>query len=127
MKKTKNFPPYTDKKCTLQKTGAGVYIISKNGKYLYIGYSSADLKKTMYRHFQSWNDPVQRRVTYSQLKDIVCLVIFCNTAKQASILEEALILKHKPRDNEQKLELYTNRQTSAALAEEVDCDFTVPF
>jgi predicted GIY-YIG superfamily endonuclease len=117
MKATKFFQPYIKPgKCTLQKTGAGTYIIAKNGKYLYIGYSETDVKKTMYRHFQEWNDKTQYRVVYKNLKDIVCRVIFTTPGK-AQKLEQALILKHKPRDNEQKLDLYTEMEKQTIVRE----------
>jgi hypothetical protein len=53
----------------------------------------------MYRHFQSWNDKRQIRVTYYNLKDIKVRVIYTNTPQQASKLEKALIIKLKPTDN----------------------------
>lgn len=86
----------------------GVYVIMKNGRPLYVGFSGTDLYKTMYRHFQSWNDPHQVRVTYNpQDRDIKTRVIYTNTAKQAADLERAIIIKHEPRDNPQKLLNYT--------------------
>ena len=110
MKKTKTFKPYeAPSVCTLKTTGPGTYIIYKEGRPVYVGFSASDVKKTMYRHFQSWNDPTQRRVTYKQLANITCRVIF-TTAQRAAQLEEYLILKLKPRDNEQKLNLYTQSQ-----------------
>ncbi len=120
MKKSKKFKPYTNTgRCTLQPTeGAksGVYMIEKAGKIVYVGYSASNLYKTMYRHFQSWDDPAQRRVTYANQKDIFCRVIFCPPTK-AALLEEALILKYKPRDNEQKLQLYSNKQRDQIINE----------
>ena len=104
--KTKPFEPYTGAACTLKDTGAGVYIIAKEGKPLYIGFSLKDVKKTMYRHFQQWNDPTQNRVTYKNLKGITCRVIWTKTGYQAADLETALILRLKPRDNELKLQMY---------------------
>ena len=116
MKKTKYFEPYNKAgKCNLtqnQGACAGVYIIYKDLKPVYVGYSASNLYKTMYRHFQNWNDPTQRRVSYSNLKGIKCRVIF-TTVKRAQILEEALILKLKPRDNENKLRLYSDKEREA--------------
>ena len=124
MKLTKTFKPYTKEgRCTLQPkegTRAGVYIIGKkiNGKpqIVYVGYSATNLYKTMYRHFQNWNDTSQQRVTYKQLSDVFIRVVFCGGQK-AALLEEALILKYKPRDNNLKLELYTERQRDKIISE----------
>lgn len=117
MKRTKFFKPYeAPNKCALKETGPGVYLIKKEGKFLYVGFSASDVKKTMYRHFQTWNDPSQRRTTYTNLAGITCRVVF-TTAKKAPILEEALILKYKPRDNAQKLEMYSSAQKSNIEAE----------
>ena len=132
--RTKYFKPYTPKgDCTLKPSqGArpGVYIVRKGDQVVYVGHSASNLYKTMYRHFQSWNDPAQRRVTYVQLKDISIRVIFCSASK-APVLEEALIIKYKPRDNYQKLELYTSKQRAAIIADADKGDFIpiseVPF
>jgi excinuclease UvrABC nuclease subunit len=80
------------------KNTPGVYMIYKGKKLLYVGFSGSNLYKTMYRHFQSWNDPTQIRVTYDPFKIKVC-VIYTETAEEADILEKALILKYKPKDN----------------------------
>lgn len=117
MKKTGIFRPYTpDGNFTLKATGPGVYILRKAGKITYIGFSATDVRKTMYRHFQKWNDkrhPENRRaflydrVTYKdERSQFACQVIFCKTGREASILENAMILKYTPRDNRAKLELF---------------------
>ena len=126
MKKTKKFKPYTGDKCTLTKTGSGVYIIYKNDKPDYVGFSGSDLKKTMYRHFQKWSDPTQERVVYKQLHNIECRVIF-TTAKKAAVLEEAMILKYEPKNNTQKLKMYTNKATGDMLNEFVAAAEEAPF
>lgn len=89
----------------------GVYLIRVNGVIRYIGHSASDLYKTMYRHFQSWEDKNQVRVTYqhwlNQARyDIKVRLVFTNTAKQAKALEKALILKYRPKDNPDKLDLF---------------------
>jgi len=101
MKKTKLKPPYTDEKKTTFKARkkSGCYLIYKNNVLRYVGYSGADVYKAMYRHFQSWNDKRQIRITYYNLKDIKVRVIYTNTPQQASKLEKALIIKLKPTDN----------------------------
>ena len=127
MQKTKEFKPYTGDKCTLKTTGAGCYLIRKGSKIVYVGYSGTDLKKTMYRHFQTWNDPTQQRVVYKQLNEITCRVIFTDTAKRAQLLEEALILKYKPRDNAQKLEMYSQKAKNTILEEVINLPEVAPF
>ena len=71
--------------------------------------SATDVYKTMYRHFQAWHDRQQaQRVTYkSNLKysNYTVRIIYC-TSKQAYSLERALIIKHKPRDNDNKYNNY---------------------
>jgi excinuclease UvrABC nuclease subunit len=129
--KTKPFEPYTGNRCTLTDTGAGVYIIAKEGKPLYIGFSAKDVKKTMYRHFQEWNDPTQARVTYKNLRGITCRVIWTKTPTQAADLETALILRLKPRDNQQKLEMYAQKtkeiEQDFKEAEIINADEPCPF
>ena len=141
--KTKLFHPYeTEKyqikigkktyigaKCNLQKTGAGVYFIYENGKLAYIGFSGTDVKKTMYRHFQKWNDlrhPENKRrdrierVSYFEgfkNADFKCRVIFCKNAAQAARFEIALIKKFKPRDNSLKMDFDSMVEYTKTLKE----------
>lgn len=110
MKQTKFFKPYakphsTNLKFTEGK--AGVYIIKQPGtpRPLYVGMSGSNLYKTITRHFQSWPDKSQVRVTYSQKSNIVIRVIL-TTPKQAERLEKYLILKYKPSDNPGKVAQY---------------------
>ena len=85
----------------------GVYMIYKNDVLKYIGYSGTNLYKTLYRHFQSWKDKTQIRVTYPKFNGITVRVIYTNTANQACNLERALIVKLKPKDKPNKYEQYT--------------------
>lgn len=104
MKVTRFYPPYQPNgKTTFPEAQkkSGVYLIKKDKKLVYVGYSETDLYKTMYRHFQSWNDPTQYRVTYQkQLKkhSFTVRIIFC-TPGQAKRLEAYLILRYTPEDN----------------------------
>lgn len=88
----------------------GVYLIKHKGKIVYIGQSGSNLYKTITRHFQSWNDRSQIRITYPQSKAYTIRVVLTRTAKQAAKLERALILKLKPKDNPQKLTLYSDKE-----------------
>ncbi len=125
MKKSKFVCPYDTKGHTpfnIKKISkSGVYVIKKNGKIIYVGMSKTNTYKTLYRHFQIWNDnrefdrlsknPYSKyyeRVTYytdankkNNFRDFTVRVILC-TPKQAERLEKLLIIKHKPKDNTNK-------------------------
>ena len=84
----------------------GVYIIKENNKIVYIGQSGSNLYRTILRHFQSWNDRTQARVTYinklSKNKYKVRVVFV--PPNKALQLERDLIAKYKPRDNPDKIQ-----------------------
>jgi excinuclease UvrABC nuclease subunit len=131
LKKTSWFDPYDKSgKCNLKDTGAGVYLITRDSKLLYIGYSGTDVKKTMYRHFQSWNDKTQQRFTYSK-QGTRARVIWTSTAKAAFDLENSLILRLKPKDNINKLDTYQQRAKDIEKeyldAEQIKPDEPCPF
>lgn len=88
-----------------QYGGPGVYIIKIRDQIVYIGHSQSNVYKTMYRHFQRWNDPTQRRVTYNKFTPGLTVNIIKTTASEAPKKETELIVKHTPRDNEQKIQL----------------------
>ena len=102
IKSTKFFKPYKNDKCTFSflKGHFGVYLIKKSGtdKISYIGFSNSDLYKTMYRHFQKWNDKTQFRAVYNKDTHEV-RVMLCKTKKEVERLEKYLIQKLKPIDN----------------------------
>jgi len=77
----------------------GVYIVYKNGKPVYVGSSGYDLYKIITRHFQSWYDPRQIRITYPQSPEFKIRAIPTRTHAQALRIEKYLIRKLKPRDN----------------------------
>lgn len=91
---------------------SGVYLIYRKKKsetkytLSYIGHSSTNLYKTIYRHFQSWDDPLLYRVTYkNQLTRYDFLIGTVVTGKkEAPLLEEALIKYYRPKANKQKLD-----------------------
>lgn len=87
----------------------GVYLIKKNGEIVYVGHSTSDLYKTLYRHFQSWSDPTQKRVSYkSQLKrNKFSVRVILTTKSQAYRLEKYLVMKIRPKDNEVKIDLFS--------------------
>jgi excinuclease UvrABC nuclease subunit len=106
----------------------GVYIIKELGKIVYIGHSASDVYKTAMRHFQSWDDPTQDRVTYvnKQLDNYTIRIIF-TTPKQAPALEKKLILRHNPRDNELKYGSYTVNAYDREVLEIYDNTEIAPF
>lgn len=79
---------------------AGVYLIRhiQTGNIVYVGSSSTQLKKTIYRHFQTWNDKKQPRIVYPKTGYYQIRFIKC-TAAQAAKMEKALIDKYQPKDN----------------------------
>lgn len=122
LKATGFFLPYDkDGKYNLKSTGCGVYLIKHKGKIVYVGLSRTDARKTMYRHFQVWNDrrtdwtkkmQPYDRVTYEgkNRADFLVKVIFCKTGIEAEILEQLLIGKFKPKDNSLKIYLYSDAE-----------------
>jgi hypothetical protein len=99
---------------------SGVYLIKskRSGKIVYVGYSTSQLYRTLYRHFQQWKDisrTVQTRFTYSKTGYTV-RVIFTTPARAAS-LEKYLIMKLQPRDNSLKYEMYLTAAQQTTCAE----------
>jgi hypothetical protein len=84
----------------------------------YVGQSGYDVYKTLYRHFQVWEDPKQKRVTYTYLKGITVRLLYCTKSKAADI-ERALILKYKPQDNPDKLLNYTISDEEKSIVAEI--------
>jgi excinuclease UvrABC nuclease subunit len=105
-------------KCTFDiRNYPGVYMIYSDSKeLLYVGYSGSDVYKALYRHFQSWNDKRQIRVTFNPDKVKVKLT-YTNTGKEASDLETALIIKYQPKKNPQKYIDYTTEPAEAKMLE----------
>jgi len=134
IKSTKFFKPYKKvegkEKCNFSflQGHFGVYLIKKEGsdKISYIGYSNSDLYKTMYRHFQSWNDKTQFRAVYKKDTHEV-RVMLCKTKKEVERLEKYLIQKLKPIDNKvtysteppQKLETEVTLTSAEILARNI--------
>lgn len=108
-KKTTFLAPYTaERKKNINslfwnKKQIGVYFLKEGEQIIYVGYSGSQLCKTIYRHFQTWNDSQQERFVYDPQK-IKVRIIFLNDKKRAEVLEKYLVKKLKPRDNKQKFE-----------------------
>ncbi|MCA0381700.1 MAG: hypothetical protein LCH58_06035 [Bacteroidetes bacterium] len=106
---------------------------------MYVGHSKADVKKTLYRHFQLWTDirqSTQRqaeghdRVTYAgnDLSRYTIKVYYTNSGKDAEVLEQLLIGSIKPRDNISKLMMFAPKEYAAMAdaAAEPDIVFETP-
>lgn len=72
----------------------------RTGKIKYVGHSTNNLKRTLYRHFQQWNDKAQDRYVYDRNNYLIRVI--STTAKRAPELEKYLINKYKPKDNKNK-------------------------
>lgn len=95
---------------------SGVYLIKEQGKLVYIGFSRSNVYKAAMRHFQSWSDPTQERITYQgRPRSWYTIRIVAAPAAKAEQLEMSLIIKKQPRDNAIKYESYTNAPQDAAL------------
>jgi len=105
----------------------GVYLIKHNNEIVYIGYSAGSLYKTVTRHFQSWNDRHQVRVTYPQTEAYKIRIVYTRTGTQAAHLERALILKYKPKDNPNKYDSYLFSDSEKDLIHEQYDQTEAPF
>jgi len=124
MKRSRYFEPYGLKngewKPTLSdkwnEKQAGIYFIREQGtaKPIYIGMSKTQLKKTIYRHFQQWDDSKynknEKRIVYEKTGYEIRF-IYC-TPIQAARLEKYFIQKTQPRDNQQVYENWFDRLTN---------------
>jgi excinuclease UvrABC nuclease subunit len=110
------------------KDRSGVYLIKEKNKIVYVGNSASNVYKTAIRHFQSWNDPTQERVTYaSQPRENYTIRFVSCTPKQAEALERRLILRHQPRDNYMKYENYINTAYDDQVVSTYDNTEVAPF
>lgn len=94
-------PGKTSKGMRAAAEKAGVYIITEDGKPVYVGNSRSDLRKTIMRHFQNWKDTGYRtnyRVDKKRYR-IEITVVRNRNERQIFALEQALIDRLKPRDN----------------------------
>jgi excinuclease UvrABC nuclease subunit len=107
MKRTRRRAPYNPEgRTNFPRRGLpGVYLIYDGEVPVYIGHGK-DVYKPLYRHFQSWTDSTQVRVTYPKTGYLV-RVVYVKTLTIAQKLEKALILKYGPRDNPYKFEQYS--------------------
>lgn len=133
MKRTRLLKPYKEDGSTTfpARQKRGVYLIYRvrllgEPVLRYVGFSGVDVYKALYRHFQVWNDRQanrgerSERVTFSPPGSYRVRVVYTRTKAEAVELEQALIIKHQPPDNPDKLELYALTQEGKRLATEAD-------
>ncbi len=108
-KATPWFNPYMAGKPALDaKPQPGIYLIrSRSGRIVYVGYSTYNVKKTLYRHFQSWKEQNHAHATYPKDAGYQVRVITGMAAKDVHAYEQALIKRIRPRDNALR---YTGQQ-----------------
>lgn len=118
---------YKNEKVTFSKLKGkrGIYfIISKRSNAVrYVGFSGSDIYKTALRHFESWKDRTQVRVTYNRTGYKLKFFIFPNTATREQIhrYERILIRAIKPKDNPimYKEPIYTATDENAKIKREI--------
>ena len=93
-----------------KRFNSGCYFIknAETNKILYIGFSQTQLHKTIYRHFQVWNDKAlqkagKERKVFNKRNHKV-KIIFCSPTKAAKF-EKILIQRYKPKYNELQYDL----------------------
>ena len=134
MQRTKWFEPYfppakTGGKFRAQMKGdwgkgtAGVYFIRHKATkaVVYVGMSTGQLKKTIYRHFQDWNDKTRNALWGSSERKSYPkagyeLRFIETTPQQAQRLEKYYIGKLEPKDNAEKYKEYFKAETEAQTA-----------
>lgn len=119
MIKSKFNSPYINNKPFYTSNKPGVYLIKENNQIVYVGYSGYNLYKTMYRHFQSWDSPQYRAVYSKNNNNIKVRVLYC-LPSQAKKLEQALIQKYMPRDNQNKIYKYGYSKNEKKLIKNFD-------
>ncbi len=99
MQRSRFAPPYTaEGNRTFADTWGkpGVYLIKNStGQLVYVGFSTNNLARTMYRHFRKWDG---RKSVY--LGPGYTVRVILTTPAQAARLEKYLIKKMQPRDND---------------------------
>ena len=134
MKKSRFFDSHTKGKPTVShdkfKAASGVYFIRsiRTKEIVYVGSSAGNLYKTIYRHFQEWNDRSREknfdRTTYSKTAYEIALIITAS-GPQALRIEKYFIRKLQPKGNPIKYGLLTfaEKQENAIEARYKNADF----
>jgi excinuclease UvrABC nuclease subunit len=115
----------TTKRFTYKKPGCYLIKNKTTGFITYIGMSSVNVYKALYRHFQQWNDKPWR-VTYHDYDNYLIRVIICQNRQHAAITERRLIKWFKPTDNHEYYEDWeytTNVPEYLEKQELVECPY----
>ncbi len=103
------------------RTCCGVYLIrsKRSKKVVYVGHSKSSIYKTLYRHFQDWDDPTQYRATYPKRYYEVALI---PTKKdRVEKLERFLVSKLEPKDAKVTYDDYSpKKKTREKLKEDLE-------
>lgn len=142
IKKSTWFAPYIENKNGVLRASipgewsgrSGVYFIKDpNNEIIYVGSSTSQLKKTIYRHFQTWTDRQRSnnrmfdRVTYPKtgykIKYILC------SPADALRAEKYFIQKLHPRDNPIKYYglTFTEKKENEAVSNKITDSDTVNY
>jgi|SRR6185295_1419905 len=129
-------PVYTGKRgqrriCGIKRSDKvekpGCYIIKEDGIIVYIGFSSTNAWRVLYRHFQQWTDV--RWIGYGEYirlnsynaeteyywKRYEVGIINCASAEIAQLMERQLITALVPRDNVLKYQYYMQPEVEEVL------------
>jgi hypothetical protein len=90
---------------------------------VYVVFSSYNFYKTIYRHFQRWNDSTQVRVIYNPNDPGIKVRVIYTTAARSKKLEKALILKYQPKDNPEKYNSYILDKKSEKVLNDAEHEF----
>lgn len=96
---------------------SGVYLIKFKGRLIYVGFSENNLYRTIVRHFEKWNDKQRKRIVYPQTSNFTVRIVL-TTPKRAAILERALIIKYKPKDNSNKYDSFSQTKTEKEILQQ---------
>lgn len=137
LKKTRFIPVYKElpkanksgkTNITFSRNKSGVYIIKEDDEIVYVGLSYSDLYNTIMRHFQTWNDPQSKRVTYKNKlnrHDYKVRIILADE-RRIPLLEAGLQEKYLPRDNKSfTFDQFSEKQIDTVITEIDGIEFTM--
>lgn len=107
------------------KRRPGVYLVRRGQDIVYVGHSTKNVRRVMYRHFQAWNDG-HAHATYPK-RGFMVKVIHRVTARQAASLEKRLIARYQPSDNIFKYGGQLPFTTTAPAVDLYKDDIDLPF
>lgn len=75
---------------------SGFYQIKEGGRVVYVGFSGRDIYRTLYRHFQKWEHPLQDVIRYNIHRNRYTVSVTYCSPEEAEIMEKKLIRDLKP-------------------------------